>query len=376
MKKKSIYTIAAFASILLVSCSSKKDSLQELLDKKTKLRTELAAIQEEINKLDTKKESDDLPLVTLGELQTQNFQHKLTVQGNVETEFDAIINSEAGGVISKIKVKEGQNVKSGQVLVSIDASIINSSIKEVQTQLDYAEYMLEKQTELKKRGVGSEFEYKGALNQVNSLKSKLKSLDVQKSKSNIVAPFSGTIDQIFTKEGQMASPQARILRIVNTKEITISADLSEKHMQNIQVGTKMNVRFPNFKDTSIQLTVSSVANYIDPVNRTFRITANVKNNKFLVPNMLAELEIIDIDNKNVLVVPSKSILKDYNNNDYIFAAINPKGNEYNVKKIFIKEVQKFDGKSQIELQDKLALGSKIIIDGVKGISESDRVRNK
>ena len=44
---------------------------------------------------------------------------------------------------------------------------------ELDTQLEYAQYMLDKQEELKRRGVGSEFDYKAAKNQVDGLKSKI-----------------------------------------------------------------------------------------------------------------------------------------------------------------------------------------------------------
>lgn len=376
MKRNTIFALLIIGtSTLFVSCSSKEaPKLDELLKKKSELRKELAAIQEQINLIESNKPSSDIPLVTLGKLEQKSFSHKISVQGNVETDHDAVINAELGGLISSINVKEGDRVEKGQLLITIDAAMINASIKEVQTQMEYANYLLEKQKELKNRGIGSEFDYKGALNQVNSLKSKLNTLELQRSKANIVAPFSGVIDQIFAKQGQMASPQGQVLRIVNTNSITISADLSEKHMKNIKVGTVVNVSFPNFRDTTIAVKITSVAKYIDPTNRTFRITAVINNNKILVPNMLAELEITDIYKEKALVIPSVSILKDYNNNDYVFAAFKTKENGYSLKKVLVKEIEKFEGSSMIELIDELKIGSNLVVKGVKGISESDVVR--
>jgi membrane fusion protein, multidrug efflux system len=376
MKRNTLFALLIVGtSTFFVSCSSKETpKLDELLKRKSELRKELAAIQEQINVIEANKSTSSIPLVTLGKLEEKAFSHKISVQGNVETDHDAIINAELGGLISSINVKEGDRVEKGQLLITIDAAMINASIKEVQTQMDYANYLLKKQEELKNRGIGSEFDYKGALNQVNSLKSKLNTLELQRSKANIVAPFSGVIDQIFAKQGQMASPQGQVLRIVNTNSITITADLSEKHMKNINVGTVIKVSFPNFRDTTISVKIASVAKYIDPTNRTFRITAVVNNNKILVPNMLAELEITDIHEEKALVIPSVSILKDYNNNDYIFAAYKSKENGYSLIKVLIKEIEKFKGSSMIELKDDLKIGSNVVVKGVKGITESDVVR--
>ncbi|MDB0011171.1 efflux RND transporter periplasmic adaptor subunit [Crocinitomicaceae bacterium] len=138
----------------------------------------------------------------------------------------------------------------------------------------------------------------------------------------------------------------------------------------------VNVSFPNFRDTSIAVKISSVAKYIDPTNRTFRITATIKNNKILVPNMLAELEITDVKEEKVLVIPSVSILKDYNNRDYIFSAVKSKDNAYNLKKVFVDELEKYNGESMITVKEKLAVGSNVVVKGIKGITESDIVRIK
>ena len=376
MKRNTIYTLLLIGSGSLLFGCAETPKLDELLKKKSELRKELSALQEEINKLEKTEDVSSIPLVTIGKVKEESFEHKISVQGNVETDQDAVINAELGGLISEIHVNEGDRVEKGQSLVSIDASMVNASIKEVQTQLDYANYLLKKQEELKSRDIGSEFDYEGALNQVNSLKSKLNTLELQRSKANILAPFSGVIDQVFAKQGQMASPQGPVLRIVNTNEITITADLSEKHLKNIKVGTVVKVSFPNFKDTTIAVKISSVANYIDPTNRTFRITATVNNNKILVPNMLAELEITDIKEEKALVIPSISILKDYNNRDYVFAAKKSKENTYTLKKVFVNEIEKFNGVSMIEVKEKLSVGSNLVVKGIKGITESDIVRTK
>jgi membrane fusion protein, multidrug efflux system len=377
MKTNTIFTVLALFILFVVArCSGKETNLSELQARKVELKKELSEIQEKINKLEKKKTVGASPLVSLGVLEKKRFTHKLLVQGNVETNRDAILNSEMGGVITAIKVKEGDRVTQGQVLVTLDASLLNSSLREIQTQLEYASYLLKKQDELRERGVGSEFDYKASLNQVNGLKSKIASLELQKSKTNIVAPFSGVMDQIFGKEGQMASPQSPILRIVNTNEVTISADLSEKHLKNIHVGTDLTVRFPNFKDTFVSLKVSSVAKFIDPTNRTFRITANMTNNTVLVPNMLAQLEITDFDRENAMVVPSACILKDYHNKDYVFSTVKKEGNSYHVKKIYLEEIEKYKGESMVVLESFLPVGSRIIVEGMKGISESDVVRIK
>ncbi len=313
------------------------------------------------------------PLVHLSPVLKKTFIHKIRVQGNIETDQDVLLTAEMGGVITSIKVKEGQKVSKGQVIATIDNEILNANIGEIETQLNYAEYMLSKQEELSKRGVGSEFDLKTAQNQVKSLKAKKKTLNSQIKKATITAPFSGIIDDIFAKQGQMAGPQTPIIRLVNNSTVTLVASLSEKYITRVKVGTMMNVTFPNYSDTSIQLTITSIGNYINPTNRTFYVRSTITNNSFLIPNMLAEVTIVDYIVEDGLVIPSKSILKDQDNNDYVFVALK-QGQEFVAKKTTVKIIQKYNGEALIE--GNLKENQMIVTEGARGISDGDKIRNK
>src|SRR5690606_5000765 len=111
---------------------------------------------------ETAMEATQLPLVVTEPVKVGTFVHKISVQGNVEAEEDILLSSEMGGIITSILVKEGQSVSKGQTLATLDASVLASNLTELETQLDHAKYMLGKQEELKKRGLGTEFDYQNA----------------------------------------------------------------------------------------------------------------------------------------------------------------------------------------------------------------------
>ncbi|MFA7272607.1 MAG: efflux RND transporter periplasmic adaptor subunit [Crocinitomicaceae bacterium] len=328
-------------------------------------------------KEEVKKEEVFLPLVKIQKAEIKTFEHKIAVQGNVETDQDVMLNAEVGGLVTRVLVKEGQHVSAGQVLVSLDASVLASNANEIKTQLTYAEYMLGKQEELRKRGVGTEFDYESAKSQVNSLKSRLGSLNTQQGKSSIRAPFSGVIDQVYARDGQVVGPQNPLIRIVNNSEINVVADISEKHFSAIQVGTTIEVSFPNYKDTVVNLVVNNVGQYIEPINRTFSIKASLKNNKDFLPNMLAELNITDLEVPNALVIASKSIMKDQDNNDFVYVATPKAKNNYSLSKVVVEVIQKYKGEAYIKvISGQLKEGSLVITDGAKGITDQDIVRIK
>lgn len=351
MKKSiSLLSIAISGTLLLSACSGGADASE-------------------------KEEVVQSPLVVLSDVEQKSFTHEIRVQGNVETDQDVTLSAEMGGLITSINVKEGQKVSKGQVIAQVDASVLSSNVSEIQTQLEYAEYMLKKQEELQKRGVGSEFDLETAKSQVNSLKASMRSLNTQRGKAAIRAPFTGVIDQIYARNGQVAGPGSPILRLVNNAKIDIVANISEKHFSSVKIGTPIRVTFPNYADTSIILKITNVGNFIEPTNRTFRIMATLPNNSVFLPNMLAEVSITDMNVPNGTVIPSKSILKDQDNKDFIYIASLVKGKkEYTVKKVFVDVIGIFDGEALIEPSKDIKKGQKVVTDGARGIADGDQVR--
>ena len=324
----------------------------------------------------TVAETSFLPLVEIETADVKAFKHTINAQGNVETDQDILLTAEMGGLITKVNVKSGDRVAAGQTLVVLDAALINSGAQEIETQLEYAEYMLQKQEELKTKGIGSEFDYETARNAVKSLRAKLNSLNTQRGKSAIKAPFSGIIDVVYAKQGQMAGPQSPLLRLVNNSNVEITASISEKHLSKIKVGTLIEVSFPNFNNTILNLKVNTVGNFLEPTNRTFRIAAKVSGNKELLPNMLAELRITDFTVENGLVIPAKSILKSQDNSDYVWVALPSSKGNFKVQKIAVELIENQDGEALIKDNAAIKKGTKIIVEGARGITEKDQVRIK
>ena len=369
---KTIAVVSFIAILALVASCGEKSTLQELKERRTSLRNELNQIEAKIRELDTVKEVF-VPIVRTAKVDTGRFEHFVIVQGEVKTNQEAVVNAEANGVIRKLAIREGQFVKKGTVIAEIDAALLQSNLKELETQLDFAEYNYEKQNELFDRGVGTEFELRQVKNQLDALRAQLKTLKTQKSKTRVVAPFDGYIDEVFARQGDMAGAQAPLVRIVNNKDVRLSADVSEQYYTQIIEGTPIKAFFPSLKDT-LSLWISSTGKYIHPTNRTFKIQADVSDNERLLPNMLAKVSIQDEVIENAIIIPSKSLLKSQKNEDFIFI-LEQQGELYIAKQVFVQVLNRQDGKAAIQaMSEELNAGPLIVTEGARGITNNDVVR--
>lgn len=350
MKKQAIiYAFLAGSAFIIPACAPAEDKEKE------------------------EEKSSSQAKVEVAEVERTSFEHRIRVQGNVETDEDVMLTAELGGLITSVRVKEGQEVSKGTIIATVDGATLNSSMQELKTQLEFAEYLLEKQEELNKRGVGSEFELEQAKNQVNSLKASMNSIGTQQGKTVIRAPFKGTIDQVYAVKGQMAGPSAPVVRLVNSKEVDITATISEKHFKSVKEGTNMNVTFPNYGDIEMDLKIETVGNYIEPTNRTFRIKTTVKDNKELLPNMLAEISITDLSVESGTVVPARSILIDQDSRDFVYI-VEKKGDNEVATKEFVEVIERYEGRALIKDNPKVTEGVRVVVKGARGISKDDPIK--
>lgn len=312
-------------TLLLTSCGDNKEpvsqSIQDLNARKTVLKTQidslskkLKSVEAQLSKLDTIKK---LAIVTSISPKSGVFKHFIEVQGTVKADKNVEIHPEMRGSVTNIYVKEGQKVRKGQTLAQFDASIINNNIAQLKTQLNLAITSFERQERLWNQKIGSEMQYLQAKAQKEGLENNLNALYAQANKMKIIAPFNGTIDEVFGKVGELASPQMPFLRVINLSKVYLESEITETYLKDIKKGTEVVMYFPSL-DREITSKITQVGNFINPNNRSFKTRVDINNtSKTIKPNLLADVKIKDFEASGI-IIPSNSIQKDQNNNAFVY----------------------------------------------------------
>jgi len=89
--------------------------------------------------------NDKLKTVEITPLVAHTFNNYIDVQGKVDADENIAVNAEMAGTVSKINVKVGDEVSPGQVLAELDAKAMQQGMAELQSGLDLATTMYEKQ---------------------------------------------------------------------------------------------------------------------------------------------------------------------------------------------------------------------------------------
>ena len=369
--------IAIPTVLFIFSCGSKKESsgLDQLIHTRDSLKViytdvskQLRELDNQILALDTSLNSRAVKVITQT-LEPQSFEHYFEVQGVVQTDQNVMVTPEFNGTIKQVKVKIGQPVKEGTILAIIDTEVIQKNINELKTALDLAKTLYEKQEKLWNQKIGSEIQYLEAKNRKESLENKMAVLKAQMEKAIITAPFTGIVDEVFQKEGEMATPMMPLLRIVNIENLYIEADISEDYLVKVKPNVKVMVEFPSLS-MSLESAVSRIGQNINPGNRTFKVQLDIKNPEgILKPNLIAKVHIRDLSVDSALIAPSSIIQQDAQGKEFVFVVDE---SSQTAVKTEIESGLSYKNKTQIVKG--LQAGKQLILKGARGIKDGQIIQ--
>ncbi len=310
-------------------------------------------------------------VVKVSKMAPESFSSYFESTGTVEALQDAFISPEVNGQIQSILVKRGQQVRKGTLLIRLKTEVTQSNIDEVKTSLELASKVFEKQKQLWEQEIGSEIQYLEAKNNKESLEARLGTLESQLEMASIRAPFTGVVDDIMVKTGELASPGMRLLRLVNLDEIRITANVSESFLGKVSEGEMATLRFASLPEVQLERPIHRTGMIIDPVTRTFTVEVLVDNeNHLLKPNMLSSLKIQDFSTDDALLVPS-IILKEDFNGTFLFR-INDTSEPLTAEKVYVKTGKTVQDVSRIV--EGIQAGDRVIVAGYNLVSDGAPVR--
>ncbi|MGV8812816.1 MAG: efflux RND transporter periplasmic adaptor subunit [Gelidibacter sp.] len=342
----------------------------ELVDEQQALNDKIKMLDDKISVLDTTK---NIPLITTFKAKTEEFNHKLELQGNVTTKNLMTLTPEYNGILTNMYVKEGQQVSKGQTLARIDDGGLSQQLAQQQIQSDLAQTTFERQKRLWDEKIGSEIQFLQAKSTYQAQQEAVNQIQQQIAKTIVKAPFSGTIDAVITEQGSVvAAGQTQLMRIVNLDNMYIETEVPERYINNITEGKNVEVNFPVLGKT-FTAKVRQTSHVINPTNRTFRAEVAIPNKeKDLKPNLTARLKINDYTNENAIMIPQSIISENAEGEQYVYVVKDKNAkNQGTASRVIIKT-----GRTQgdnIEVLEGITDNVELIQEGARSVKDGQTV---
>ncbi len=370
--------------VLITSCEN-SPTLQSVLEsndiEQIKLkRKEIATSQQDFadklqiidNKLEELDTNPQLPIVEVLTVNPIEFDHYVQVQGSVKSDELINIYPEFSGIVKNIYVKSGDIVNKGQPLIKIDDGGLKEQLFQLEIGFELTKTTYERQKRLWDQKIGSEIKFLETKSIYEAQKQGINQLKKQIKKTLIEAPFGGTIDNVVAKKGEVVYPgRSNLMMLLNLDNLYIESNVPEKYISSINTGNKAIAHFP-LLDKSVLTKIRQSGNYINPINRTFRIEMDIeKNNLNIKPNLNSKVNINDYSNKEALMINQNFISIDSDNKEYVYKIYIEDNKTYVSKTTII--TGKNDGVN-IEVVSGLNSGDKVVSEGIRKLVDNARVK--
>lgn len=236
--------------------------------------------------------------------------------GTVISDNEKIITSRYMGYVQKVFVSEGEHVKAGQILYTIDSKEMDANRQQIQLMIEQAkigvamrenQYFdiktnLERYKRLYEKGLVAKYDVeqlelgeKNIANMVAIAKSQLaqaqanlQSVDNQFNYLEIKSPNDGIIIKKMVKVGEMAIPAMPAFITTDLADIKIATEVGESQLSQIKIGKKVALTIPAANFSSFG-TVQSIIPSSNPLTHSFTVKIKFKKNSLVYPGMYAKI---------------------------------------------------------------------------------------
>jgi RND family efflux transporter MFP subunit len=232
----------------------------------------------------------------------------------------------SGGKIEKLFVEEGDEVKKGEILATLDTSALELSLSQAQLARDEAEYNLK---QLKDVLHSSQDRIKLAEEALRVAEEAVTEVQKQLDEAVITAPFDGVIAVLTVKEGDIVPPPTMaaqaIIHLIDLSSLELSAEVDEIDIPDVKPGQKAIIEVDALPDDLIDGEVVSISELPDiqtglvvyPVKIKFDVPAD----SAVRAGMSATADIIIQERSDVLLVPSRVVRQDEQGNTVVNVVI-------------------------------------------------------
>lgn len=217
-------------------------------------------------------------------------KQSVQLPGYVESPNSSVLASEIGGLVTELRVREGDRVTKGQALVTLRTTSLTlrlnaaeARLKEALARRKMAERDLERSRRLMESKTisqqaldGSQYEFDAWQGRIETLRAEISSIQFDIRRSSIRAPFNGVVVSRHTEVGQWSDVGDAVLEVLSTDTLEIHVDAPEKYFGDLVVGAEVQVTFDSLPGQEYEAHVRAVIPRADKQAHTFPVKLRLK----------------------------------------------------------------------------------------------------
>jgi RND family efflux transporter MFP subunit len=266
------------------------------------------------------KASEPIPVKVL-QLQKTTNNSVITASGQLTAEDETLLAFKTGGVVNKVFVKEGDQVRTGQLLASLDLTEINSTVAQAQHNVEKVQRDFQRVSNLYKDSVATLEQLQNVETALSVAKEQLQAATFNKSFSTIHAPANGYVLRKFVNAGQVVGVGDPILLTNSASQGAwiLKVGVSDKEWSSVRIGDRATVKLDAFNEKTFNSAVIRKSETADPQTGAFTIELQLRNDGVrLATGMFGAATIQSAEKHSSWSVPYEAVLDANGNDAYVF----------------------------------------------------------
>lgn len=263
---------------------------------------------------------DEVP-VTLTQVEKSERSEPVRVAGTVASSEEARLAFKVGGIISKAYVKEGQVVRKGQLLATLDLTEINAQVSQAQLSLEKSERDMKRVQNMLNDTAATLEQLQNATTGYDVAAQNLKVAKFNQSYAKIVSPIDGTVTQKMINEGELTGPNTTAFLLASNRpgDWIVRVGISDKDWARIAIGDEASVVLDAYPGETFTGKISNQAQSADPANKLYQIEVRINPaGRKLANGLYAKVTLQPSQRRTYAVIPVEAVIEGNGENAFVY----------------------------------------------------------
>lgn len=218
----------------------------------------------------------------------RTYARAIRISGLTEADKRAVLATRVAGVIDKLPVKQGQRVKTGDLVLMLAAEEKISAVDNAKQLVVQRQAELDASLRLMKTGNLPKLQLDTARSNLTLAQSQLEAMQAELDRNEVKAPFDGVIDRVPVELGSSVMQGGEVATILSLDPVVARGEVSERDLGYLTIGDEANVRLVSGQ--TVKGKVRYISRDASSATRTFRVEVAIANPEGTIPaGMTAEI---------------------------------------------------------------------------------------
>lgn len=280
--------------------------------------------------------SDIIPVKTAA-VKRQELSVPVVTSGRLYPKTMIKLSFKTGGLIDRLAADEGDTVRKGQLLASLDLSEINARFNQADLAYSKARRDLARVKNLYKDRAATLEQLQNMETAFSAAEANLKIAGFNLEHSHIKAPAKGKILKRLSEAGEMVGIGTPVFLFGSTENRWIvKAGVAERDIVRLNLKDKAAVYFDAYRDKEFTAVVSEISQAMDPASGTYEIELSILDDGMkLAAGFVAKARIDPSQTGLYFVIPIDAIVEGEGSSGVVFTVKDGKAVRVNIKVVNI-----------------------------------------